>query len=217
MDLVVLAGGKGRRMGKPKAFLKLHGKPVIDIVIDRLRPIFDNVIVASATGRAFPGMAFSEVADIYTGCGSLAGLHAGLTAAESDRIFAVACDMPFVNPELVRLILSNSAGYDVVIPVTSRNDSLPEGEESPYLEPLHGVYARTCLPFMEELMKQGNLRIFDFFPSVKARYIEPDEIRSVDPEMLSFFNINTPEEYERAREMLANGSASSDRTGPADE
>ena len=203
MDLVILAGGKSRRMGKAKALLDFDRATLIETVISRIRSLFDNVIIASATGDTYPRIDASEVCDIFPDCGSLGGLHAGLTAAGTDRIFALACDMPFVNPKLVTMLVNRSAGFDAVVPRTAsktENDS-PNGAF--YFEPLHAVYAKTCLPHMEQFLSTGNLRILDFFDRVNVDFVDADEIRTVDSQMLSFFNINTPEDFEAAKKLLS--------------
>jgi len=200
MDLLVLAGGMSRRIGRDKALLELNGQPLIEIVIEHLRPLFDRVIISSAGGESFPDIDACEVADIYPGCGSLGGLHAGLKEAAPNPVFAVACDMPFVNPGLVRMLVSRSEGYDIVVPVAGRRQPMDDKPE--YLEPLHAVYAQSCLPHIEALLEQGSLWIFDFFRSVKVDYVWEDEIRKADPGMTSFFNINTPEDFEKAYKII---------------
>lgn len=207
MDLVVLAGGRSRRMGTEKALLELGSTTLIETVINRLEPLFDNVIVSTANGNSFPELNLTEVSDVYCGCGSLGGLHAGLTAAGSDHVFAVACDMPLVNTALVRRMISLSEGFDVVVPrIQAENADQGESEQM-WFEPLHAVYGKTCLPQMENLLERKNLRIFDFFSQAKVRYVDADEIRAVDPDMLSFFNINTPADLERARGLISEGNS----------
>ena len=213
MDLLVLAGGRGRRLsagrragaraagGKP--LLQLNGTSLIETVIGRLRALFDNVIVSSATGDCFPRLGAMEVADVYPNCGSLGGLHAGLLAAKSRKVFAVACDMPFVNQELVRMLIGRSRGFDIVVPGTAPDAAEPGIPGFMRLEPLHAVYSRRCIPYMEELLNRRSLRIFDFFDRVKVAYVGREEIQKLDPGMQSFFNINTPADFERASELLS--------------
>lgn len=212
MDLVVLAGGKSRRMGTEKALLKLGSETLIETVIRRLKPLFKHVIVSTADGCSFPQLGLTEVADIYPDSGSLGGLHAGLSNAASDNVFAVACDMPLVNLDLVREMIDNSEQFDIVVPriiLENRSKRKFMG-----FEPLHAVYSKSCLVHMEDLLERRELRIFDFFDKVNVRYIEADEIQAVDPEMLSFFNINTPTDLERARRLILDGEINDeDRTG----
>jgi molybdopterin-guanine dinucleotide biosynthesis protein A len=198
MDLVVLAGGKSRRMGAAaprsgKALMRFDKKSLIETVISRLRPLFRRVIICSATGTDFPGLNAEEVADIYKDYGSIAGLHAGLSAAGSDGAFAVACDMPFVNLELVKLLVTRADNFNVVVPRLAPDK----------LEPLHAFYSKACLPYIETLLQERRLRIFDFFTETEVCYVELDEIKRIDPELRSFLNLNTPEDLARARRLLA--------------
>ncbi len=192
-------------MGTEKALIKLGPETLIEIVIRRLSPLFEHVIISTADGCSFPQLGLTEAADIYPRCGSLGGLHAGLSAAASDYAFVVACDMPLVNPELVHRMMSLSEGFDVVAPRIRPENAGKGKQELMWFEPLHAVYGKTCLPYMEELLEQKNLRIFDFFDRARVRYVETDEICAVDPDMLSFFNINTPADLERARGLISDG------------
>lgn len=198
MDLVVLAGGRSRRMGSPKALLEFGGIRLIDRVISRLRPLFDQVIISSARGDSFPGTEALEVADIYADCGSLGGLHAGLEAADSSRIFAVACDMPFVNPHVVSKLVSLSDEWDVVVPSITPENAACDKPEPMKLEPLHAVYSKACLPHIRSLLEKRSLRVYDFFGEVRVRYVGLSEISSLDSRLLSFLNINTEKDLEKA-------------------
>jgi molybdopterin-guanine dinucleotide biosynthesis protein A len=194
-------------MGTEKALLELGSETLIETVIHRLESLFDNVIVATAKGNSFPELGLTEVSDIYRGCGSLGGLHAGLTAADSDYVFAVACDMPLVSTALVRRMISLSEEFDVVVPRIQAEHADKRESEEMWFEPLHAVYGKACIPYMENLLEQRNLRIFDFFSQAKVRFVDTDEIRAVDPDMLSFFNINTPADLERARGLILEGNS----------
>ena len=126
--------------------------------------------------------------DIYPGKGSLGGIYTGLVHSSNHNNLAVACDMPFLNLSLLRYMVDISQDYDVVIP-----------KLGDYTEPLHGVYSKNCLPRMKELLEHGDHRITDFFALVRVRYVETDEIDRYDPEHLSFFNINTEDDLEKAQ------------------
>src|SRR5690606_7435248 len=119
------------------------------------------------------------MSDERPGEGSLMGVYSGLAAARYPFALAVACDMPFLQPALLRYLLGLAPGHDVVIP---RLGGL--------LEPLHAVYARTCLPAMAGLLAQGRRRIIAFFDQVRIRYVDEPEIDRFDPQHLSFLNIN---------------------------
>jgi len=130
------------------------------------------------------------ITDIYRDQGPLGGIHAGLSASGTNYNLIVACDMPFLNPAFLRYLVQQVVDYDMVVP---RWDNL--------VEPLHAVYARSCLGPIEELMKQGNAQISRLLTRVRVRYVNEPEINRFDPEHRSFFNINTESDLKKAREL----------------
>jgi molybdopterin-guanine dinucleotide biosynthesis protein A len=191
---VVLVGGKSRRMGTDKALLAVGGRPLYRIALDALRQVVPRLLLVGgppgggAAGGRFAGEEVPVVEDVYPGS-SLGGLHAGLLRAGTPYIFALACDMPSPGPALIRQLLSLRGGCDVVVPRR-------EGR----MEPLFAAYSRVCLGPMEHLLAAGNHRIFDFFPEVRTRVVEGEELERLDAGGASFVNLNTPGEYRRLRE-----------------
>jgi FdhD protein len=181
---VILAGGESRRMGTNKSLLPLAGARFIDHVYRVCADLFAEVIIVTNTPRLYADLPCRKVPDLFVAQGSLAGIHAGLSQANTDKIFVVACDMPFLNPALVRRICARAGSADVVIPRS------PSGHE-----PLHTVYDQRCLARMEEQLATGCSRIIDFFPQVKVEELSASAWDDLDPHGLSFRNINTPEEY----------------------
>jgi len=186
---LILAGGASRRMGRDKAFLELDGRPLIQIVIERMKTVCSEVLIISGDVAAYSGFGIPIVQDIFPGVGVLGGLHAGLRAASHPLSLAVGCDMPFLKPELLRAFATWSEGFDVAL--------LRRGE---YVEPLHAAYRRTCIPAMEAAIHAGKRRVISFFPEVRVRYVPPDEVTPLDPHLVSFRNVNTPREWKEARE-----------------
>ena len=178
-------------MGTDKAFLRLGDGVLIEAVVDKLARIGDEVIIVTNCPQEFEHLEARLVRDAYPGRGALGGIYSGLKAARSDHSLVVACDMPFLDLRLLRYMILLSPGQDVVIP---RIGALTE--------PLHAIYSKECLQPIERLMSAGGLRIVDFFPDVRVRYIEEQEINLLDPQHLSFININTPADLERARDLL---------------
>lgn len=187
---VVLAGGASRRMGRDKAFLNLGGRPLIRVVIQRMKDVCDEVMIVAGERGSYESLGVRVVTDRFAGVGVLGGLHAGLAAASHDVTLAVACDMPFLNPDLLRAFVGWIEGYDVAL---LRQD----GE----VEPLHGAYRRTCLHPIEDAIRAGERRIVSFFPRVRVRSVTPEEVAAIDPQLRSFRNINTPEQWERAKKI----------------
>lgn len=209
---IILAGGTSRRMdGRNKAFLELDGQPLIEIVIERVAQVCAEVLVAAGDAAPYAGLGVPVVADRFPGVGVLGGLHAGLEAAAYDLALAVGCDMPFLNPDLLRAFARWAEGFDaVVLRYESPLSSPPQagGIEGRYIEPLHAAYRRTCLPAMETAIRAGERRIASFFPHVRVRYVTPAEIGPIDSDLRSFRNVNTPQEWGAVQAEWAAGRPS---------
>jgi molybdopterin-guanine dinucleotide biosynthesis protein A len=189
---VILAGGKSRRMNADKAFLKIEGRPIIERVLEKVTQVAEEVILVTNTSDAYRHLGLPTVSDVFPGKGALGGIYSGLEAASHSRALVVACDMPFLNAALLRFLVVLSAGYDVVVPRTEQG-----------LEPLHAIYAKSCRPAIEALLRQDNLKIIDFFSQVQARYVGQEEMEVLDPQLLSIFNVNRPEDLTWARQKAA--------------
>lgn len=181
---VILAGGKSRRMGRNKALLEVNGERMIETAYRRMAELFDEVLLVTNTPESYDFIPCRKIADIHPGMGPLGGIHAALSSSAADRAFVTACDMPGLNRKLIRELCSIEGGGDVVIPET------PGG-----LEPLHAVYARSCLPKMEKMLHAGERRILSFFDLAQVRMVPRGRIAALDPDYASFRNINTPEDF----------------------
>jgi molybdopterin-guanine dinucleotide biosynthesis protein A len=192
---VIQAGGKSTRMGgRPKALMELAGLRIIERVMTALEGAVDDLLVVTNTPELYAFLGLPMVPDIYPDHGSLGGIYSGLKAASGEAAFTVACDMPFLRPEIVRLVVDRAGAGDVVIPRV-------EGQ----YETLHAAYRKTCLPPMEERLIQGRLKITDFFDAVRVVPIEVAELTRYGDPAVVFMNVNTPEELERARALAARG------------
>ncbi len=197
MDIscVVLAGGKGLRLGQDKALETIGNKSLLHWVVSYLSLFKSNIIIVTAEKQSLSQLTdYPElriVTDAYPDKGPLAGIYTGLAASVSLYNLVVACDMPFLNYALLNYMLQISADFDLVIP-----------RLGDMVEPLHAVYSKTCLPPIKSLLEQGNLSIRGLFSLVRVRYVEATEINRFDPEHLSFFNINTKADLDKARQMI---------------
>lgn len=204
MTGVVLAGGKSTRMGTNKAVLEVGGRTLIESVVEKLHALFPEVLIIANSPELYETLGPKVFPDLIPDKGSLGGLYTGLFYASYAYAFFAACDMPFLNPDLItfmKAIVEEGLGpppsghmeccpYDVVIPKA-------QGE----LHPLHAIYSKRCLPFMRELIDRDHLKIVAFFPQVRVKVMEEETIRRFDPSLLSLFNANTPEELALARQL----------------
>ncbi len=189
---IVLAGGRGRRLGMDKLWLELGGENLLAGVVRTLGALAGPVLLVLDREKPLPPLSpdLRVVTDLLPGRGSLGGIYTGLKLAGTEYVLAVACDMPFLSLPLLGHLLELSPGYDVVVP------RLRDG-----LEPLHAVYGRGCLGPMERLLATESNRIFDFYGEVRVRYVEEAVVDRLAPDHLSFFNINTPADLERAQRL----------------
>ena len=195
---IVLAGGVSRRLGRNKAIEPVGGEPLISRVIGRLSRITVETVVVVADAKKGGELPLPDsatlVSDKYPGGGSLGGIFTGLSATERDWGIVVACDMPFLNTEMLAHMLSKREGYDIVVPVL---DGRPE--------PTHAVYSKACLPYMERRLQANELKIAGFFDEVRVNYVSQDEVERFDREHLSFLNVNTQGDLDRALALVAQG------------
>ena len=182
---VLLAGGKSRRMGQDKAGLVLAGQTLADRMLDWLGNHFPQLLIAGDR----PDLVRPEVdyfPDIYTGS-SLGGLHNGLLHAQTDWIFAVACDMPFPDTQLLTPMLEQRDNSAAVVLKT------PSG-----YEPLFALYHKRCLPVLEQLLKDQKFRIHGFFELIEVMALDPTQF--VPDWHKSLSNLNTPEDFNKVQQ-----------------
>jgi len=195
MTSIILAGGKSSRLGRSKLLETIEGKSLIQWVVDRLASFSTEIIMATARGEAIPcssTVKIKTVADIYLEKGPLGGIHSGLTALPSSQAIVVSCDTPFLSVSLLKYMTQFCPAFDIVVPRIKNK-----------LEPLCAVYARNCLAPIQELLERDERQIRKLFSMVKVKYVEEDEINRFDPEHLSFFNINSQDELDKARNLAA--------------
>ncbi len=191
---VILAGGSSKRMGQDKSQLKLAGMTMVEIIVQKLKKIFEEIIVVGEREEQISSLPVTFTRDIIVKPvkNSLTGVHAGLSKSSSDYSFVVACDMPFLNLNLVKYLSEYPAqGYDLVVPLVK------DCHQS-----LHAVYSKRCVDYIAEHLNQDYYRIGYFITRINTKYIPQKEIEKYDPELLSFLNINTREQYEKALELV---------------
>lgn len=196
LTVAVQAGGESSRMGEDKALISFLGRPLITRVLERIGPLADEILVTTNKPRDYQFLELPLYEDIIAGRGALGGLFTALSAAKHPLVAVVACDMPFVSPDLLRLARDRllDEGLDAVIPETEHG-----------LEPFHAVYQRqTCLKAVKTALDGGKWRLISWLEDVEVGTISEEEILRSDPRRLAFFNVNTPEDLHRA-EKIARG------------
>ena len=189
---VLLAGGKSRRMGEDKRFVLVGERTLLERGCAVLCELFEQVCVVIAPDSSEPQTKVRVVRDLVPNCGSLGGLYTGLRRAETQHIFLAACDMPFLDPDVIRYMVHFKDQADIVI-----------SRWATRLQPTHAVYGRGCLPVLEEMMNLNNRKIQSMIghPALRVHVIEEEEIRKIDRDGRSLCNINTPSDLEYARLM----------------
>ena len=189
---VILAGGLSKRLnGRDKAMIEIQGKRILDHIYSVYQNIFSEIILVTNKPEAYLNWNMLTVSDLFPLRSSLTGIHAGLFYASHPYIFVSACDAPFLQPELVRLLVSAARpGADAFMPETSKG-----------LEPLCAVYAKSCLKTIETHIRQEKLKIQWVFHQSRIDRISEERVRKADPGFLSFVNINTPDDLLRVKSL----------------
>lgn len=195
LSIVVLAGGESRRMGQNKALMPFLNQPLIQRVVNRLKPYADELLVITNTPEQYKFLEVELTPDILPGRGALGGLYTALSAAHQPLAAVVACDMPFVSASLLSALRDTllQGNWDAVIP------ELQDGAQ-----PFHAVYrCGTCLPPIEAVLKADKWRVDAWFDQVRFKHFTSEEIAQYDPGQLAFFNVNTPEEWKEAERLAS--------------
>jgi len=184
-------------MGQDKALLPFLGATLIERVINRVAPLGDELLITTNHPQEYQEFNYKLFQDILPGTGALGGLFTALSVASFPIVIVVACDMPFVNVDILRSSIEKlqSNKVDVVIPKTTKG-----------YEPFHAVYRReTCLPEIQNAIESGERRLISWFSNVNITPIPESELRLHDPQRIAFRNLNTREDFllaeELAREM----------------
>ncbi len=192
---VVLAGGRGSRMGRSKADLPFHGKTLLERIVAELAAAFDDIVVVAHPRGLHPDLQLPHariIKDDREYEGPLPALARGLGAIRGDAAFACSCDMALVDSRVARALCAMLEEYDAVVP-----------QVAGILQPLHAVYRKRCAAAIDAMVARGKSRLREIVDSVPARRVEEEALRKLDPELTSLFNVNTPGDYQRALRMAA--------------
>ena len=200
---IILAGGASRRLGSDKRRLRLwgaHGPTLLERTLALANELCDEALVALNDPELWPELPARLVRDACVGAGPLGGIYAGLLACAHRYALVLACDMPFLQRDLLAAMLALPRDYDVLAlragaPRATRNDL--------GIEPLHAVYSRACLPTMREALETGERQVAALFPRLRVRVLERADYAAYDPDGLALFSLNTPEQLDQARQRIA--------------
>lgn len=181
----VLAGGKSRRYGRNKAFEIFQGRRLVDRSVESLRPFCDPVLLVANDLQLYFDVEANLVQDILMHQGPLGGVYTALLFSPHDWVFVKATDMPFLISGLPTMMLNFLEGFDVVVPVCKG-----------LYEPLLALYSRRCIPSVASALGSGKRQVISFYEKVRIREVSEELWRSVDPQGLSFRNINSPGDLE---------------------
>ncbi len=183
----LVAGGLATRLGGvPKGLLRAGGETIAARSLRLFGELFAASMVVANDPAPYAALGVQVVQDLVSGKGAPAGLHAALSAARTEWVFAAACDMPFLSREAILFLAARRAGADAVAVRTSRG-----------LEPLHAFWSVRCFPALDRLLREGDPSFRDLAERVNARIVGEDEWREVDPEGLALANANTLDDVAR--------------------
>ena len=197
MTGIVLAGGRSRRLGRDKAAELIGGSTLLQLVANSLAQVASDVLVVGRPPQdaATLDSGVRLLEDTEPARGPLVGLYTGLMAAASPYVWAVGCDMPFLDPSLLAKLAELTLGHDAVTPVL---DGTPQT--------LHAIYARSCLTVADALIREGDPGLQTLLGHVDVRYVEPQEMGDVERWRRSCFSVNTEADLQRARSWAAAGA-----------
>lgn len=191
---VILAGGLNTRFdGRAKAFIEIGGRTILDRLMALYREIFDEIIIVTNDPMQYTRWDALIVTDVLSRRSALTGIHSGLFHARTEFAFLAACDIPFLKPEVIRLVLDAvTASVDVVMPETDGG-----------FEPLCAAYATRLAPAIAGHVARGELKIRRALRKRRIRTVSEKRLRTADPALMSFFNVNTPQDLARAEQLVA--------------
>lgn len=192
LTVTILAGGRGSRLGGvDKAALDLNGRPLLEHVLAAVSPLAREILVVANDDRLASDPRLTVIRDPEPHAGVLPALLAALDTASSELMLLVACDMPFLDRALIETLVWLAEQQDVVMPKV-------EGRE----QPMHAIYrVAACRAAVRAALEQGRRRMIAFLDDVRTLTVEEPDLRRLDPELRSFFNVNTPDDLAMARQI----------------
>jgi molybdopterin-guanine dinucleotide biosynthesis protein A len=197
LTALILCGGKSQRMGRPKALLPYQGTTMINYVADTVRDLFNEIFLVANEPELYADLGLDLVKDILPHRGPLGGILSGLLVASNHYSFVLACDMPFVDRRLIREMTMRRHGSDVLV-LMHKNG----------IEPLIGIYSKTCIKPLEEALFAGEPSLHDFVSGLNATAFQYESKQEGEGQdfIPPYFNIDTPQDYSKAITRSVNGT-----------
>lgn len=177
-----------------KSFIKVDGKTIIKKNLETLGQLFENNLIVTNQPELYAHLDTSMLGDIYDVRGPMTGIFTALFNSSTQWIFVSACDMPFINSELITYMARMRKTHDAVVPESPLPPHPPLAKGGNYAEPLFAFYSRSMLLSMEKALLTGEKGLKDFLKCKKVKYITSDEVNKVNAGARSFINLNTPED-----------------------
>jgi molybdopterin-guanine dinucleotide biosynthesis protein A len=191
VSAIVLAGGRSERFGQDKALLPIAGRSLLARTIDVLAGLSADIQVVGRAPLPDDCTGVRVTADVVAGAGPMGGLYSGLLGARHHLVFCVGCDYPLLKQEMVELLIARASDHESAVPLVASTPHVTQA-----------VYTRSCIPALEEHIRDSRLRLRGLLVDLSVRWVEEEELRRTDPDLSSLLNVNTTEEWERALSLM---------------
>ena len=189
---IVLAGGQSERMGQDKALITVHGMTLLEHVIVALMPVVNKILVVADIPDKYPLSCGRVVADTFPGCGPVGGILTGLTALGAGYHLVVGCDMPALQLGVLQLLAKAvMPGWDAFVPMIGGQ-----------AEPLCAIYSHTAGPKLLRFLESDRRSAREALDMLQVKWLGEGVLRRVDPQLISFTNVNAPEDLKALERIL---------------
>ena len=189
---IILAGGMNKRMrGRNKALITLGGRRFLDHILRTLDACFDQCLIVTREPSQYAEWDTRIISDCFDVRSPLTGIHAGLVSMDSEYAFVTSCDVPLLKKEVIEILVDAiEPGIDVITPASGG-----------YYQPMCTIYSARCADIIERMLHRGELKVDRLYERIRLKTISYERIESVDPQLTSFINVNTPEDLVKVREI----------------
>ncbi len=196
LTIVIQSGGLSTRMGEDKALKQFLGKPLIERVIERLNPIADELLITTNQPQNYSFLNKRLIPDLQPDRGPLGGLFTAISSASHPYVGVVACDMPFASQKFFETATNLMTEKEAQVVIAKSDEGY---------EPFHALYRKEiCLPVIKSAIDNNQWRVVSWLSQVKLYEINQDEMKTIDPTGLCFWNVNTPDEFAQAEQIAQN-------------